>query len=365
MGIDANWARCTSCHVGYGWKSSSFDFKDETKVDCLVCHDTTGLYKKVPTGAGVPDPFVDLHTVASHVGDTSRKTCGGCHFYGGGGDGVKHGDLDSSLVKGTRDLDVHMGTDGEDFTCQECHTTEDHFITGTAMVASPSNSTSIGCVGCHDENPHNESMINKHMSRIACQTCHIPTFAKELPTKTSWNWETAGKNLKSPKDKYGKPTYAKKKGSFTWGMNIVPTYAWYTGEAGAYLIGDKMDPKKVTKISYPLGDKKNPKAKISPFKIHTGKQPYDTKNNYFTTIHLFGKGGYWKTLDWNKSITAGMKLTGLPYSGKYAFAETIMYWPINHMVAPKEQALGCMDCHGDDGRMDWKELGYKGDPMRN
>jgi hypothetical protein len=25
--------------------------------------------------------------------------------------------------------------------------------------------------------------------------------------------------------------------------------------------------------------------------------------------------------------------------------ETIMYWPINHMVSPKEQTVGCAECH--------------------
>lgn len=60
-----------------------------------------------------------------------------------------------------------------------------------------------------------------------------------------------------------------------------------------------------------------------------------------------------------------MKASGLPYSGKYGFAETIMYWPINHMVAPKEEALSCLDCHCDKGRMDGKALGYANDPLRD
>ena len=39
--ISGNEPRCTSCHAGYGWTDSSFDFTDSSKVDCLVCHDTT------------------------------------------------------------------------------------------------------------------------------------------------------------------------------------------------------------------------------------------------------------------------------------------------------------------------------------
>ena len=107
--IQSNEPRCTSCHIGYGWKDNTFDFTSEVNVDCLVCHDRTGKYKKLPTGAGHPlykemkkgDKVikpVDLAHVAQKVGKTSRQTCGGCHFTGGGGNAVKHGDLDMSLI---------------------------------------------------------------------------------------------------------------------------------------------------------------------------------------------------------------------------------------------------------------------------
>ena len=32
------------------------------------------------------------------------------------------------------------------------------------------------------------------------------------------------------------------------------------------------------------------------------------------------------------------------------------------MVVPKRQALKCLACHGEKGRLDWKALGYPGDP---
>ncbi len=80
-----------------------------TKIDCLVCHDRTGTYKKTPTAAGMPDPDVDLVAVAKSVGRTSRKTCGDCHFNGGGGEAVKHADLSRQLLHPERNCDVHMG----------------------------------------------------------------------------------------------------------------------------------------------------------------------------------------------------------------------------------------------------------------
>ncbi|MCW8859172.1 MAG: tetrathionate reductase family octaheme c-type cytochrome [Deltaproteobacteria bacterium] len=369
VSVRSNEPRCTSCHVGYGWKDSSFDFTDESKVDCLVCHDTTGTYVKTSTGAGLPADDVDLLYVARNVGKSSRQNCGSCHFFGGGGDAVKHGDLDSSMDYPSKEIDVHMDTDGNDFSCASCHETTNHDIPGNAMVVSPKGEKHIGCIGCHGEDVHSESVLNQHTDTVACQTCHIPAFAKEIPTKTSWDWSTAGKDIKGEKDQYGKPTYVKKKGNFTWGKNITPEYAWYNGTAGAYQFGQKIDPTKVTALSYPNGKRSEMDAKIYPFKIHTGKQIYDTKNMYFITPKVYGgkgdKEAYWKNFNWVKAATAGMKASGLDFSGEFDFAPTIMYWRINHMVAPKEQALGCLECHGDNGRLDWAKLGYQGDPLKD
>ncbi|MEW5729457.1 MAG: multiheme c-type cytochrome, partial [Pseudomonadota bacterium] len=51
----SNEPRCTSCHVGYGWTDvRQTPPSGKEAVDCLVCHDTTRTYKKVPTDAGHP-----------------------------------------------------------------------------------------------------------------------------------------------------------------------------------------------------------------------------------------------------------------------------------------------------------------------
>ncbi len=102
ISIASNYASCTSCHVGYGWKDANFDFASQENVDCIVCHDTTGNYKKPPGFAGNPVvkdteyppgsgkiiKGIDLAQIAQKVGKSSRDTCGACHFNGGGGDVV-------------------------------------------------------------------------------------------------------------------------------------------------------------------------------------------------------------------------------------------------------------------------------------
>ena len=91
IGIQGNWPGCTSCHAGYGWEDANFDFSQEESVDCLACHDNTCTYVKGL--AGIPVEGVNLLEVAQSVAAPTRENCGSCHFNGGGGNAVKHGDL--------------------------------------------------------------------------------------------------------------------------------------------------------------------------------------------------------------------------------------------------------------------------------
>jgi len=362
VSVPSNWPRCTSCHIGYGWEDESFDFTDVENIDCLVCHEQTGTYTKTPTGAGMPAPDTDLVAVAQSVGLSTRQNCGVCHFYGGGGNEVKHGDLDNSLLEPTMELDFHMG--GLDFECSECHTTEDHNILGAGNSSIAINSNHISCTDCHDTDVHASEAINRHVNSIACETCHIPMFAREEPTKTWWDWSTAGQDKEPEKDSLGLPLYNKKKGDFKFGKNVIPEYRWFNGSANYYVSGDKLDPTLVLKLNSLNGEICDATAKIYPFKVMRGKQIYDTKNNYLIIPNLYGKKGYWTTFDWNEAAKIGMDVVDLDYSGTYGFIETEMNWAIHHMVAPAENALKCTSCHGKKGsnRMDWEALGYEKDP---
>ncbi|MCB2210498.1 tetrathionate reductase family octaheme c-type cytochrome [bacterium] len=364
ISVPSNWPRCTSCHIGYGWQDASFDHSDPGNIDCLVCHDATGTYKKVPTGAGMPDPSVDLLAVAQSVGSTpSRTNCGTCHFDGGGGTGVKHGDMDDMLYEPTRELDVHMG--GLDFVCVDCHTTEDHRIPGASHGSMTVNENHISCTDCHDDPElHDNSAINRHLNTLACETCHIPEYARGLPTKTWWDWSQAGEDREAVHDEYGKETYNKKKGEFAWGKDLVPTYAWSNGGASVCRIGDTIDPTAPVALNQLQGGFDDPESRIRPYKVMRGKQPYDAVNYTMIVPHLFGPEGYWKTFDWERAAEIGMASVGQDFSGEVGFVETEMYWPLNHTVAPKEDALRCTVCHIRGDRLDWTALGYDGDPMK-
>ena len=377
IGIASNWSRCTSCHAGYNWTDADFDFSNPENIDCLVCHDQTGIYRKFPTDAGHPvyepkewqgkiwDP-IDLAGIVRTVGLPNRQNCGVCHFYGGGGNNVKHGDLSEALLEPERDIDVHMSADGAGFMCQDCHEAPSHNIRGNSLVVSPTGYNRFECSECHDADLHEQRILNWHAKTLACQVCHIPNFARVHPTLTKRDWSTAGKKLKVEKDQYGKETFFNRLGSQEWGMNIVPAYTWYDGVSGIYMMGDKMNPDQVSQMNWPQGNRLDPKSKIQPFKIIQSKQPYDRQNRIFVLPKLIGADGFWNTYDWASAIELGMAAAGLDYSGEFGFAETMAWRKLNHMVPPKEKALDCVSCHPKEGhgRMDWQVLGYRGDPAR-
>lgn len=364
IAIPSNWPRCTSCHVGFGWKDDEFDFSNAENIDCLVCHEQTGTYVKVPTAAGMPAESVDLLSVAQSVALPTRANCGSCHFNGGGGNAVKHGDLDKSLLNASAELDVHIG--GLDFECIECHHSANHKISGASHGSMAQGVSHFGCEQCHESEPHGISRLNKHTARIACETCHIPTIGRGAATKVWWDWSLAGKDTSLGTDESGNPLFDKKKGEFKWAADFIPEYRWFNGRADYYFIGDQIDPtNQVISLNQPEGDKKDPKAKIYPFKKMLGKQMYDTQTKMILIPKLFGENGFWKTYDWETAFTEGMQSVNLEYSGSYDFIETEFFIPVNHTVVPKSQSLKCMDCHHKtDGRLNWKELGYAGDPMR-
>jgi len=408
----SNYERCTSCHIGYGWEDKSFDFSSEEHVDCLACHDTTQTYIKPSADAGHPAyedkikngkiaienhrpvKAVDLSYVAKNVGKTSRQTCGNCHFYGGGADGVKHGDLDSSLNSPHKSLDVHMDAEGLNFSCATCHTSDEHNVAGSryAMQAKDTDGIDIpgktqggraSCESCHGVEPHPGNLfnnkLNEHVSKVACQTCHIPTFARGgVATKTAWEWSEATKKLKTDEngnlmlnskgkpikvvelDEHGHPSYMSHKGRFEHGENVVPDYRWFDGEVEYNLMNMEIDPDKRVSVNKVSGAPNDPDSRIWPFKRMLGNQPYDKVHKRLLATNVWGPEtdtALWTNYDWDKALKVGQAEAvaageaEFEYSGQHGFVENEMFWPITHMVAPAESALQCAECHSKEGRL--------------
>jgi octaheme c-type cytochrome (tetrathionate reductase family) len=364
---------CLKCHAGWNGVDEG--------VNCLKCHgmekfNYNEAFADIQAFAQDDDPEskeimqeiqAEMTAVVGKIGLPGRNNCGECHFKGGGGDGVKHGDLDTSLMKPNKMLDVHMGADGKNFTCTRCHTTTNHNIAGRVYTNPAVESSKslleddmapkITCVSCHSDAPHkNDSKMNDHTDKVSCQACHIPEYARVNPTKMTWDWSKAG-DLKDGKPYHtkgdlGKDIYKSIKGEMTWEKNVVPEYFWSNGTQTSTTAEDIIDPSTVVKVSHPVGDAKDPESRIFPFKIHQGNQPYDKVNKTLLAPLLSGEKGYWTTFNWDEALTLGNKSLGLPFSGEFDFVKTTYAFPITHMVAPKNKALSCTQCHDrDDGRL--------------
>ena len=359
VSVNGSEGSCARCHIGYGYNSNKFDFTKSENIDCLVCHSTSDKYIKGNGSAGYPDKSVDLTEVSQKIGLPKLENCGSCHFYGGGGNNVKHGDLEEALINADKDLDVHLAKSGTGLQCVSCHTAENHKIEGRLYSVSSMNRDRLYCEKCHTNEPHDKSILNEHTVKVACQTCHIPTYAKANSTKIYWDWSKAGRlNNGEPieeKDSLGNDTYLSIKGEFKWGRNLKPEYRFFNGTADHYFFGDSITtvPVELNSLNGSYADKD---SKIYPVKVMRGKQPYDPVMNRLLNPKLWdtvkGKGAFWVDFDWNSSIREGMAYLDAPWSGKIGFIETESYWPVNHMVAPAKKAVGCIECHNrNDSRL--------------
>jgi len=388
IAISSNGPYCARCHISNEWKDESFDFAAEEQVDCLACHDTTGTYAskkmhqlrikcsachmefdKSKAREVVRKP--DFSELAKHVGKPNITACGSCHFYSDGGDGIKHGDLDSSLATATRSLDVHMAKDGFGYSCTTCHKAEQHQMRGNRYAPESKDTRGIDIVGgsratcesCHGLAPHPESAnrkLNDHVDRIACQTCHIPALARGgRPTQIYWDWSTAGRlddkgKAIVEKDEKGRIVYSSQRGGGQWAENLVPEYVWFNGQIEYTTMDDTVNPAKIVKLNSLAGGPDDPKSRIWPVKTLRGKQPIDAEKATLVSARLFGKkdDAFWEAYDWTQSVAAGMEAAGRDFSGKVGFVETEMRFPVNHMVAQAEDALSCVSCHSRNGRME-------------
>lgn len=105
VAMPSNKPRCTSWHVGYGYRDSSFfETATEVDVDCLLCHSPDYGRTVVKDGEMVwlaPAEGVDVLAAAQNAQRPTNEMCLRCHQNSGGGPNFKHG------VVPAPGLDVH------------------------------------------------------------------------------------------------------------------------------------------------------------------------------------------------------------------------------------------------------------------
>jgi len=353
---------CSGCHAGHGARPSTEATPEQlANIDCLMCHAEgyrRGVYKN-EKGDWEWKSILwknqeGLDSVSKRIVLPTRTMCLRCHNSSGGGANVKRGDMEYTLAKPAREFDVHMGTDGRDMQCTACHAGKAHRIVGRGadLASNDSPEVRLGCTGeCHDAKPHKMARLNKHAERIECTTCHVPKFARDEATEMSRDWSKVIYN--EERARYS-PTQVFEK-------DVTPVYAWYDGRSFMQLAGEpvSLTAKGEIKSAVPEGSRNDPGSRIAPFKLHRGVMPVAADSKWLLPIAVedcFGAG------DIDEAVKRAAKIFYGIDDVKYTWMPTIRYQTIAHGVQPAGSALGCSDCHGEGGRLDWVALGYPGDP---
>ncbi|MFA5354031.1 MAG: hypothetical protein WC291_07365 [Thermodesulfovibrionales bacterium] len=361
VNILGNWNSCSACHVGLGAVPEETAMMAQlNNIDCLICHQKE--YKRVKVnGAFVPDTAnmaIGMDQAAQTVHKPTRATCLQCHAKGGGGDNNKRGDMPLALGNTSdRNLDVHMSTTGQNITCQQCHTTQEHRIAGRGNDLRPTDlNAPMGCstASCHQSFSHADSTLNRHTAKIACQTCHISTFARDAAdtlateaTEMHRDWQFS--HLAA--DGKMHPLY-------TMVNNVKPVYRFWNGQSSGYTVGDlaTVDPETgVYLMSRPEGGINDPGSKLYPFKYKTSNAPMASRLDKLIALDT---SVYFPTGDVNAAVRSGLQKMGLDPNEPYTFVTTGEFQLITHEVPPKTQALSCASCHGTTAQMDLKAIGY-------
>ena len=75
-----------------------------------------------------------------------------------------------AMFEPTKDIDIHMASDGMNLECVDCHTTIQHNISGKVYSLSSMNLNRNTCEQCHTETPHEDEILNEHTLKVACQS---------------------------------------------------------------------------------------------------------------------------------------------------------------------------------------------------
>ncbi|WP_298272503.1 cytochrome C [Geobacter sp.] len=317
---------CNTCHPGNHLSDvGSTGKKAEQAIDCLVCHSGSYDFRQRKPSKDEQGRIVmgqDRSTKAAlSITKPTVKNCMVCHESAGGGVLVKRG------FAFTADTDVHAA---KGMTCVDCHKTRDHKIpTGFDPNNWANDGVHLSCVGCHTEKPHKDEAYNRHTARIACQTCHIPRTGGAV-AKDFTKWEKGS-------DGFYEPTTLKKEANET-----VPVYAWYnkTVSNTPHFIG-------------PKGSRKDKSSKIYPFKIFIGKAFYNQKDGKLMSMDFAPPMATGDTL---AGVASAAKTLGIKDYKPVPGWQTI-YFGSNHLIT-KSKALNCVNCHGVNGVLNFKALGY-------
>ena len=328
---------CAQCHAGLGAIPNSPPTADDlANVDCLICHGPDYERAVVEEEDGrfrfTPAEGVDVLAAAQAAQRPTSEMCDRCHLEASGGVNFQDGEYPTSP-----EVDVHLAAG---LQCVDCHVTEDHKTAGGGtMIAQELPEVEVACEGCHEE-PHegdDAPLLDMHLGRVACQTCHIPLIARDPEYATQMTRDYTRPTLDEATGLYGPQVGLE--------SDVAPTYLWWQGH-------------QMESPSRPVGSIDDPDARITPWKPVEITVPYDAETGTPVTIK---QDVYRVTGDLDAAVAAGVEAMGQDAgsSGAWEAVTALIHVAANHQVAPAAESLQCVDCHTEGGRLDFVALGYE------
>jgi hypothetical protein len=187
----------------------------------------------------------------------------------------------------------------------------------------------------------------RHLDKVACQSCHIPEFARAVSTDMLRDYREAEVNARGLYE----PVITRQ-------SNVVPEYAFWNGGSGFYHYGDPAVDGQL--MAWPLGDIMD--GKLYPFKVHQAVMPQDPVTGAILPVKskiLFETGNM------DLAIQTGAKEGGFTLTEGYTFTQTTRWMGIFHEMPSADQALDCAACHESTERVDFAALGYTPNETRD
>lgn len=239
-------------------------------IDCLICHAARYVGRDNVVQETMPDGGTEAYWHQDRTWEavkTIRRPttdhCLRCH-------------RETAVERGTPFepwSDVHLASKHfRGNACTKCHTVSHHkMVRGNYIselfssdyeVGSPENE--LQCQKCHGNAPHeHKAILNEHVEKIACQTCHIPWTSGV--TYATWQDEGqvqyARTNMYSAADTRPYVTEGKTERELWREYKIRPRYLWFNGQSSF--------------IAQPYGTKGDASSKIWPFKPFISGIPMD------------------------------------------------------------------------------------------
>lgn len=377
---------CLTCHPTLG-KYTNLTAAD---LDCLMCHNDAykrrftnetdpAKFRTVVNWQGVTQTYVPAKMDANgnftaefnwtlmpgltaldlikNVKKPTTVTCLNCHGKAAGSDWAKRGDLGLNSATATAAQDVHLASvanAGAGLTCSSCHVPSNHKIPGRGIDLRPTETgvTVKKCVDCHigmdSGSGHTQLGIrvepDRHVKRVACQACHIPTFGRGGATEMSRNWTVPTWNAALCN---GQGAWA---GEEVKASNVVPELTFFNGTSYVYKFGqtlDRIDP--ITGLTM-LADANGGindavgVSKLVPIKRHQSTMAVMSSGTDINKLIPYDVVWQFMTGLFDQAAEKGKTFAG--YAGTHQWKTVEAEMAINHGVAPRAGTAPCANCHG-------------------